>query len=127
MASLIVGAKKELRKRILGATRALTAETVKTYSKCVWDRVFSLSRFVEAQAVCLYVSLPSEVSTAAAFERREGRQLFVPVVTGKGTMSLVSIGSEEDAFSFPKSSWGIPEPPLSSLAGRVTAQHADPP
>lgn len=115
--------KRELRKRVRGALRALPAETLASQSASLAAQLLASPHYASARSVALYASMPGELDTAsllaAAF--RDGKRVFLPRVASKAAraMRMLEARGAADVAGFPRSDWGIAEPPVE--AGRAEA------
>ena len=109
--------KAGIRNEMKAALKSLSAEDIEMKSNAIVRRLLSLPQFSASRVVCCYISMPSsEVKTSSIIDTcfTTGKRLFVPKVTGKHSVDLrmFEVESEAQLSNFPKSSWGIPEPPL---------------
>jgi 5-formyltetrahydrofolate cyclo-ligase len=115
--------KQILRKEIRPRLRRLTNDDIQIQSQQVWDRLFQLPAYQQAQSVGLFISMPGgEINTDAALQHAilNGKQIYVPQV-GKNfeqaDMELIRVAIPENLeaeifyHSWPRNKWGIPEPP----------------
>mmetsp|Transcript_15752 Transcript_15752/g.26298 ORF Transcript_15752/g.26298 Transcript_15752/m.26298 type:complete len:341 (+) Transcript_15752:102-1124(+) len=119
--------KKETRKLLKARVRNLPAPYCKSASQEIFQRLESTPAYKISTAVFCFLSMPQEVQTIDFIDKclLDGKRIFVPKVTGgkRTDMQVLEVMSVEDIHSFPKSSWGIPEPPsaLDEAAWRVKA------
>ena len=115
--STLTAVKAGLRKDVKARLKLLSAEELEGKSAAIVSRLFSMPAFAQSRVVCCYLSMPtSEVRTAAIIQScfEAHKRLFIPKVTGKEARDLhmLEVANETQLEGFPKSSWGIPEPPL---------------
>ena len=120
--------KAALRGEVKARLGLLTSDVVSARSETLTQSILSLGLFTESKAVCCFLSMPTgEVQTGsiikACFDAK--KRLFVPKVTGKAAKDLVmfEVESEAQLLGFPRSKWGIPEPPLDLV--RASADGTD--
>lgn len=124
--------KRDLRKKVRGDLRRLSADEIQDQSRRVWERLFALSAYARAKSVGLFLSMPSgEIDTDPALRRavRDGKILYVPRVGldfEKCDMDMISVSSsaassassetDEPMFyeTWSRNKWGIPEPPTTT-------------
>lgn len=123
-ASEVVVAKRALRKAMKAVLGALEMSQIASESAAVTAQVVARDEWVRASSVCAFCSMPGgEFSTRplleAAFAAK--KRVFLPrVVDVKARrMNMYEAYSLEDVDAFPRSNWGIPEPP--SGEGRADA------
>lgn len=110
--------KKAIRLQIKGKLEKLTQLQIASQSDAVSKKVINHPLFLSAKTVCIYLSMPREIQTwsilKCAFDMN--KNVVVPKVIGRNSLDLVlvQVGSLDEINSFPKNSWGIPEPALSS-------------
>jgi 5-formyltetrahydrofolate cyclo-ligase len=120
--------KKTLRKEIRSKLAALTTDLLQQESRQVWERLFELDVYKNAQSIGVFLSMPKgEIWTdpllldAAA----KGKHIYVPQV-GKNfekcDMDLVRVAIDNTQptgtlfhHAWPKNKWQIPEPPSDCL------------
>jgi 5-formyltetrahydrofolate cyclo-ligase len=110
-------AKTAIRTEIKSRLKPLTEEDVTQSSNRVLEALFSNQEYIRCSNICLYLSMPSsEIQTYTAIRHTlsGGKRVFIPKVTGKSAQDLVmfELGSYDTIDTFPRSKWGIPEPPL---------------
>ena len=73
-------------------------------------------RFVSARSVSIFISLPLELQTRELFERAfaASKRVFVPCVLNEHDMVMLECLSLAEMDTFPRSSFGVPEPPPDS-------------
>ncbi|OQR96709.1 5-formyltetrahydrofolate cyclo-ligase [Achlya hypogyna] len=107
--------KKALRKQVEGALRAMTPGAIVAQSNALAQHIIALDAIRTAQCVCVYLSMEHEARTAPILTQlfAAGKKVYVPKVTGMRSedMVMLQVDSENEMASFPKSKWGIPEPP----------------
>jgi 5-formyltetrahydrofolate cyclo-ligase len=126
--TLLAAVKTALRAEVKARMGLLTGDVVSTRSEALSQSLLSSGLFAESTAVCCFLSMPNgEVQTGsiikACFDAK--KRLFVPKVTGKTAKDLImfEVESEAQLLGFPRSKWGIPEPPLDLV--RASADGTD--
>ncbi|KAG7383388.1 hypothetical protein PHYPSEUDO_003704 [Phytophthora pseudosyringae] len=113
--------KKELRRRIGAALRALPDAEVAEQSRLLAERVCALPEFAKARGVSVYLEMPKEAATSQLLEAAfaADKKVFVPKITGRSAedLKMLQAHSMGDIRSFPKDKWLIPDPPLLSSSG----------
>lgn len=102
--------KAELRERVKGLRRALTAEEIETRSAEITDALFSLKVMKNADTVMVYLSAFKEVNTGGVIERlaAEDRKIVVPI---SNTDNFTITPSYIDGMGgLKKGAYGILEP-----------------
>lgn len=100
----IKAAKAALRKEIDAKVAALSAAEVRRQSEQLHQHLFRHPKFIEAQRVGLYLSMPQEVDTIEILRKcfDLGKQCFVPRFYPKGReMDFVQVTSFADYESLP--------------------------
>ena len=89
------GEKRELRKKMLAARRALTDEERAAHSAAITERLLSHPAVKDARAVFAYASTPDEVRTEELLARLlvSGKKVAIPLVSGKRQMEAVLVPS----------------------------------
>jgi 5-formyltetrahydrofolate cyclo-ligase len=108
--------KAALRAEIKGRLNCLSNVDINLHSNVVLHSLASLPEFQACKCICIYLSMPSsEIQTFGAIQRsfQMEKRVFIPKVTGKlaEDMIMFELDSIELINSFPRSKWGIPEPP----------------
>ena len=134
--------KRELRKLMRNAVKALSASERAQQSEAVQRKVLGLRRWKNARNVCVYLSLNDELCTdgmveealrtrhcsvrESAREADEGMACWAPVVVGEHDMKLVALRSLEHFRTLPcESKWGIRGTWLTiQLLHKVLTSHA---
>jgi len=120
--------KQQIRKQIRSKLLALTPEEIRNQSNQVWMKFFDLLEYKNAKSIGLFLSMPrGEILTSAACRRvlQDNKRLYVPRVGLQfehGEMDLIRVEEEfcpEDVSrhfydTWPRNSWNIPEPPITS-------------
>lgn len=108
-----VAVKAALRKEMKGRLRGLVGEERREQSQTLVAKLLQLPAYKEARSVCLYLSLATEVDTAAlvSLVLQEGKRCFVPrYYSGGRAMDMVLVRDMEDLTSLPLTPWGIRQP-----------------
>ena len=110
--------KKDLRKVLSKRLSNLPIPHRRKASQEVFQQVEQMPAYEMCTAIFCYLAMPQEVQTLSFIDRclMEGKRIFVPKVTGGNAtdMQVLEVLCVEDIEKFPKSSWGIPEPPTES-------------
>ncbi|KAJ8603131.1 hypothetical protein CTAYLR_004583 [Chrysophaeum taylorii] len=107
--------KREARKQIRSVLKSLSPSYLSAQSASACERLIATTAWREASTVTCYCSMAAEFQTRrlleAAFEDR--KRVFLPRVLSIATrdMRMLEASSLEAIDSWPKSKWGIPEPP----------------
>lgn len=116
--------KKELRKRIRDALRALPSTQRAAESVYLFNRLKAHQWYKGADAVALYTSMPTELNTYDMLRDvlASNKRLFLPRVIAKETreMAMLEVRSLAELDTFPRGAYSIPEPPMD---GRPRAPH----
>ncbi len=87
--------KRELRKQMLAARRALTKEERLAYSVAITERILSHEALIQARTVFAYAAMEDEVQTEALLSGllEMGKRVAIPLIIGKRTMEAVLVPS----------------------------------
>ncbi|KDO35707.1 5-formyltetrahydrofolate cyclo-ligase [Saprolegnia parasitica CBS 223.65] len=114
--------KAVLRKHIAGLLRALSRDEVVAQSEALAQHVVALDVFRHARSVSVYLAMEAEAKTSTLVDAlfAAGKRVYVPKVIGAKSedMVMLRVDSATEMATFPKSKWGIPEPPSSLPSGR---------
>jgi 5,10-methenyltetrahydrofolate synthetase len=93
------------------------------------DKVLQSPMYLNSRGICCYLSMTNELQTNKLIESSlsDSKLVYIPKVIGSNAtdMQIHQIHSLEQVKSFPKSSWGIPEPPDDALCSNDYAQSVD--
>lgn len=91
-------AKVQLRAQALQKRRALTPEERTIKSAQLWERVYENKAYREAQRLFVFLSMADEVQTDDFITKalQEGKEISVPLITGKGLMQPVRLRTLAD-------------------------------
>lgn len=107
--------KTSLRKQLRETLKTMDDEKIFEASKQVAEKLFSLPQYKQSRSVACFVSMPKEFNTSPIIEGifRDGKQCFLPRVESmkESRMTMLKADSLGDIASWPRSKWGIPEPP----------------
>lgn len=113
--------KKTMRKEMRSILTSLSAEVVETQSAAQAQHVLDMDAFKKSRGLSIYVPMKKELQTYALIKgaMEAGKRVFIPKVIGPNPpdMVMVELESFEQLASFPKSKWGIPEPPVEMTTG----------
>jgi 5-formyltetrahydrofolate cyclo-ligase len=108
--------KSNLRAAVSSHLKTLSKETIIENSIKVAQRIFENELFLRGEAICIYMSMNEEVQTDEIINRcfDLGKRVFIPKIIGKNSpdMIMFELRDREQINTFPKTKWGIPEPPL---------------
>ena len=87
--------KKALRQKMLAFRKGLTKEQHEAKSRAILARLYEEPRFQQARTIFAYASMPDEVQLydLLAHALREGKRVSLPLITGKGLMEAVNLGT----------------------------------
>lgn len=108
-------AKSELRTVIRGRLKGLSADYLVAQSAAACERLMATEAWASARSIACYCSMSRELQTAsllsAAFA--SGKTVFLPRVESLAERHMVMLRAESmaDIGRWPRSKWGIPEPP----------------
>ncbi|KAF4741772.1 hypothetical protein FOZ62_006831, partial [Perkinsus olseni] len=106
------------RRMIKQRLRDMPQSVVAEKSILIQDRVLGMEVWREAKAVGVFLSMPhgeAQTDRLIADAFTGGKRVFVPkTVPDSNDMELLEAGSLEDIASFPRTTWGIPEPDLTN-------------
>jgi 5-formyltetrahydrofolate cyclo-ligase len=122
----ITSKKASLRQTLRAALAELPDERILNSSRIVADQLFELPQYKTSRGIACFVSMPKEFNTMPILEGlfRNGKDVFLPRVESikERQMVLLRAFSMADISSWPKTKWGIPEPPRD---GPVRAEALD--
>ncbi|MBO4853189.1 MAG: 5-formyltetrahydrofolate cyclo-ligase, partial [Schwartzia sp.] len=89
------GQKRALRKRMLTARRALSADERAAYSSTITERLLSHQALTEAKTIFAYAATEDEVQTETLLSRLidMGKRVAIPWITGKRMMEAALVSS----------------------------------
>ncbi|TPX37029.1 hypothetical protein SmJEL517_g00825 [Synchytrium microbalum] len=92
----------------------------------ITQKLLNLPQYITAHNVSVYVSMPTEASTAGIIQDlfQKGKNCYVPQWTSD-EMEMVRVNSWEDYQNLPLNKWNIPEPPHDSHRDKVAATDLD--
>ena len=99
--------KKELRRQILAARKALTNEEVSVRSRQICDHIIDSPLYAKATDICIYMPIRNEVDVTLLISRAtdDGKGIWIPKVIGE---EMIFNAYEEDNLELSES-FGIPE------------------
>ena len=89
------GQKRELRKRMLAARRALSKEERASYSAEITEKLLSHAAVTRARTIFAYAAMPDEVQTESLLSGllARGKRVAIPWITGKQGMEAALVPS----------------------------------
>ena len=118
-------AKKAIRAEVKGRMKSLSLTYINEMSSAVTSKLIEHPTYSLSKALCIYLSMAGEIQTYDIVQHAfdSGKRVFIPKVTGKNSadMFMLEVHSYSQIESFPKSSWGIPEPPIELVKDSVDA------
>jgi len=113
--------KKTLRSEMRTILSQLSAAKISEQSTALTEHLFALPCYQESKILSIYVPMKHELQTYEIINHaiKTGKRVFIPKVTGPmpPDMVMIELNSPEQLASFPKSKWGIPEPPDDLASG----------
>lgn len=93
--SELAGQKRELRKRMLAARRALSKEERVSYSAEITEKLLSHAAVTRARTIFAYAAMPDEVQTESLLSGllAMGKRVAIPWITGKQGMEAALVPS----------------------------------
>ena len=93
--SELAGQKRELRKRMLAARRALSKEERASYSAEITEKLLSHAAVTRAQTIFAYAAMSDEVQTESLLSGllAMGKRVAIPWITGKQGMEAALVPS----------------------------------
>ena len=93
--SELAGQKRELRKRMLAARRALSKEERASYSAEITGKLLSHAAVTRARTIFAYAAMPDEVQTESLLSGlfAMGKRVAIPWITGKQGMEAALVPS----------------------------------
>jgi 5-formyltetrahydrofolate cyclo-ligase len=121
--------KKELRKLMKRALQAMDPQTILQQSEICEMKLLQSSIYLNSRGICCYLSMTNELQTNQLIETAlaSSKKVYIPKVIGPNPsdMEIHEITSLEQINNFPKSAWGIPEPPDDAICSTDYAQNLD--
>lgn len=112
----VTSKKNVIRAGIKSILKMLPQEFIDEKSGILASKLYEHHAYINSNALCIYLSMGGEVQTYDIVQRAfaDGKRVFIPKVTGKRSqdMFIFEVESYSQIQSFPKSKWGIPEPPM---------------
>lgn len=128
MAAAAATTKVAIRNHIKEVLKNISQDEIAEKSAAIVSRLCGMPEYRDSACVCLYLSMPAgEVQSydllQQAFTMK--KRVFIPKVTGKKSedLKIFEIENYSTISSFPKSKWGIPEPPKEFSDNAVDATH----
>ena len=92
------GQKRALRKRMLAARRALSADERAAYSSTITEQLLSHQALTEAKTIFAYAATEDEVQTETLLSRLigMGKRVAIPWITGKRMMEAALVPSMDE-------------------------------
>ena len=115
-ASSTTARKALIRKHIKEVLQVLPDDDIVQKSSAVLQRLCGMKEYRDSKSICLYLSMPAgEVQSYRILQDAfdNGKRVFIPKVTGKNSpdLKIFELSTYSMIEEFPKSKWGIPEPP----------------
>lgn len=111
-----ISKKAAIRAQIKDSLDVLSNQELEARSSAIFSKVTSMDEFISSSSICLYLSMPagevqSYILLQNAFDNK--KRVFIPKVMGKSSADLKIFELENYSMidEFPRSKWGIPEPP----------------
>jgi 5-formyltetrahydrofolate cyclo-ligase len=124
----IASRKASIRSHIKEALKVLSIDDIGSRSSVVLESLKTTEAWKSSNVVCLYLSMPVEIQTYSCIDSalKTGKRVFIPKVTGKRSQDLkmFEIETYSAIDEFPKSKWGIPEPPMEVVDRSVDGTYA---
>ena len=116
-------AKAALRASLRQQMIALSSDDRQRQSDWLFNALSGHPSFVAANKIACFANMPHEVPTSRIIQLAFSlhKRVFLPVVTSATVMRLVEATDWDDVLTWPRSRWGIPEPPIESLPRRADA------
>ena len=120
--------KATIRSHIKDVLKPLSKDDIERNSVTILARIQKMPEFQSSGSICVYLSMPAgEVHTYELIQHAFNAQkrLFIPKVTGKRPedLKIYELDNYATIDTFPRSKWGIPEPPKSFIEGVTDATY----
>lgn len=101
--------KNRMRAQMRQKMKALSASYCRQADAAIWKHVLSLPSYEKAHTICAYVGMKDEINTIPLILHMlaDGKQVGVPLCTGKGVMEMRAIHGLDD---LQRGTWNIWEP-----------------
>jgi 5-formyltetrahydrofolate cyclo-ligase len=123
------GNKKELRKAMKRVLKDLGSDKIISSSETCEHKILQSSLYLNSNGICVYLSMTNELQTNEILQSAlsNSKKVYIPKIVGSNRtdMQFHEVYSMEQINNFPKSPWGIPEPPDDSQCSTDYAQHLD--
>jgi len=118
--SILPVLKKAMRKEMAARLGSMTEFQQQTQSSLVTEKLLQNEVYKNAKSVCVFLNMPGEFQTGAIVRDifQSKKKCYVPRVESSHEMKMLQAFSLEDIASFPRSKWGIPEPPVTDAANK---------
>jgi 5-formyltetrahydrofolate cyclo-ligase len=128
MAAAAASKKVAIRNHIKEVLKNISQEEIAEKSAAIVSRLCGMPEYRDSTCVCLYLSMPAgEVQSYELLQQAftMKKRVFIPKVTGKRSedLKIFEIENYSTISGFPKSKWGIPEPPKEFSDNAVDATH----
>ncbi len=115
--------KNSVRKEIKNKLKSLSNEYIDQSSRKLIKNVLTMNEYSQSESISVFLSMANEVNSSSIVENAFMNQktVFIPKITGKQpeNMFMLAVLGMEQLLSFPKNSWGIPEPSTEAVANSV--------
>ncbi len=106
-------------RKVLATALASSGPRPNTGTQLV-QRLKNIPEYQNSKCVSIFLSMPSEVPTIDIISHAisSGKRVVVPKIIGPEPtdMLMIELSKLSDIDTFPKSKWGIPEPPSKYIA-----------
>jgi 5-formyltetrahydrofolate cyclo-ligase len=128
MAAAAASKKVAIRNHIKEVLKNISQDEIAEKSAAIVSRLCGMPEYRDSTCVCLYLSMPAgEVQSYELLQQAftMKKRVFIPKVTGKRSedLKIFEIENYSTISGFPKSKWGIPEPPKEFSDNAVDATH----
>ena len=127
-ATVSVSKKAAIRAQIKDVLNNLSNEEIEDRSSAIFKKVISMSEFISSSSICIYLSMPtgevqSYVLLQNSFDNK--KRVFIPKVMGKNSedLKIFELQNYATIENFPRSRWGIPEPPMDFVQKSIDATY----
>lgn len=127
--SIIIKNKKEIRKYLKNILKELNYNKILEDSLKCQFKILHSSLYKQSNSICCYISMLNELQTnkLIQYALNDLKKVYIPKIIGSNRydMELHEITSIEQIQNFPKSKWGIPEPPDDAICSIDYANYID--
>jgi 5-formyltetrahydrofolate cyclo-ligase len=117
--------KSILRNEIRIQLKSLTPQYIDLNSKIISRNVLELLEYKNCKSISVFLSMKHEVNTAEIINASfvDSKKLYIPKIIGSNAPDMIMFPLEniDEINNFPKTKWGIPEPPMDVVNAHLSS------